>query len=535
MKKITIILAILISFTAFSQQDAWVYFNAKPNAAAFFSNPLSELNQRSLDRRIAQNIPLDNRDAPIHQAYINQITASTGITVMAKSKWLNALHIRGSVANINALTANSFVSNVQFADYSLNPNSNKQTASTKNYNQINTENTAVNFNYGGSNNQISMLNGHLLHQQNYTGAGKIIAVMDAGFPAVNTTQPFARLRDNNKILGGYDFFLRSPNIYTSNSHGTMVLSTMGGYTDNELVGTAPDAQYYLFITENAPTENPIEESLWVEAAEEADRLGVDIINTSLGYFDYDNPAYSHTYSRMNGNTTFISRGANIAFTRGMIVVVSAGNSGNSANPNIAAPADATNVLTVGAVDANRNYATFSSRGPSFDGRTKPDVMARGLASTVALTNGTISTASGTSFSGPIMAGMVACLWQALPNKSAAQLMQIIRQSSDNFSAPNATLGYGIPDFAAAVNANLSDTTNATTDFKVYPNPTTTAINFKLPTNSNNTELQIFNSVGQLMIQKKCENTLETISLENFPSGIYFYAINSNQTGKFIKY
>jgi subtilisin family serine protease len=359
--------------------------------------------------------------------------------------------------------------------------------------------------------------------------------MDSGFPGVNTTQPFARLRDSNKILGGYDFVLRNQNFYTSNSHGTMVLATMGGYTENQLVGTAPDASYYLFITENATTENPIEESLWVEAAEEADRLGVDIINTSLGYFEYDNPAYSHTYSRMNGTTTFISRGANIAFTRGMMVVVSAGNSGNSANPNIAAPADATNVLTVGAVDANKNYVTFSSRGPSFDGRTKPDVMAKGLASTVATPSGNISTASGTSFSSPIVAGMVACLWQALPNKSATQIMQMIKQSSDNFSTPNADLGFGIPDFAKALNSSLNIQSSTESQFRAYPNPTTSIINLEIQIMLENTEIKIFNNLGQLIIQKKCNQKTESISVENLPSGLYTYIINNNQQGKFLKH
>ncbi|MEO0059118.1 MAG: hypothetical protein RLZZ312_765 [Bacteroidota bacterium] len=535
MKKITVLITILISYFAYSQQDAWVYFNAKPNATAFFANPLSELSQRSLDRRTVQNIALDSRDAPIHPQYIDQITASTGITVMAKSKWLNALHIRGSAQNINALTINSFVDNVQFANYVLNPTSNKIALQNSNLENEAEQNLTTSFNYGNSNNQISMLNGHLLHQHNFTGAGKIIAVMDSGFPGVNTTQPFARLRDSNKILGGYDFVLRNQNFYTSNSHGTMVLATMGGYTENQLVGTAPDASYYLFITENATTENPIEESLWVEAAEEADRLGVDIINTSLGYFEYDNPAYSHTYSRMNGTTTFISRGANIAFTRGMMVVVSAGNSGNSANPNIAAPADATNVLTVGAVDANKNYVTFSSRGPSFDGRTKPDVMAKGLASTVATPSGNISTASGTSFSSPIVAGMVACLWQALPNKSATQIMQMIKQSSDNFSTPNADLGFGIPDFAKALNSSLNIQSSTESQFRAYPNPTTSIINLEIQIMLENTEIKIFNNLGQLIIQKKCNQKTESISVENLPSGLYTYIINNNQQGKFLKH
>ena len=236
-----------------------------------------------------------------------------------------------------------------------------------------------------------MLNGQVLHQQNYTGSGKIIAVLDAGFPGVNTAQPFKNLIDNHQILGGYDFVNRNNNFYTGDDHGTMVLSTMGGYKENALVGTAPDASYYLFITEYDPTENPVEESYWVEAAEKADSLGVDIITTSLGYFGFDNANYSHTYSDMNGTTNFISRGAEIAFSKGIIVVASAGNEGNTAEPHIGAPADAVSVITVGSVTASKTKSPFSSIGPSYDYRIKPDVMAQGTAAVISDASGTIRT------------------------------------------------------------------------------------------------------------------------------------------------
>ena len=527
---------LLSTCTIVAQEDAWVYFNAKPNSATFFENPLQMLSQRSLDRRNNQNIALDLKDVPIYQLYIDQIAAATGITVMAKSRWLNCLHIRGTLSDITALTNFEFVSTVKFANKNLNSSNKLATASKANSLTKNVE-TETTFNYGNSNNQITMLNGHLLHQQNYTGAGKIIAVLDAGFPTANSTQPFARLRNNNLILGGYNYVSRSANFYSANSHGTLVLSTMGGFVDNQLVGTAPDAQYYLFITENAPTENPIEESLWVEAAEEADRLGVDIINTSMGYFDYDNPNYSHTYTDMTGDKTFISRGANIAFSRGMIVVVSAGNSGGSRNPHIAAPADATNVLTVGSVTSLENTSSFSSIGPNFSGQIKPDVMARGSAATVATVSGTTGSANGTSFSAPIISGMVACLWQALPTKTAAQIMGIIRASADNFNMPNNTRGYGIPDFAAALRSNQPlPSTEKKNLATAYPNPATTTITFQVPTES--AILTIYNTVGQTIYNQKTYTPTVNVSVENFSKGIYFYTITNkaNQIdGKFLKY
>ena len=537
MKKIYFIFALLASSFAFAQEDAWVYFNDKPNADTYLANPLTMLSQRSLDRRIAQGISLDTKDAPIEQSFIDQIAQLGTVEVMAKSKWLNAIHVRGSQSEINALAAFNFVDYVQFANPSLNPagRPRRQNAS---HTTAKTLDTQVDFPYGNSANQIEMLNGQFLHQQGYTGQGKIVAVLDAGFPGVNTVQPFKRLRDNNQILGGYNFVDRNEDIYTRSSHGTMVLSTMGGYVQNQLVGTAPDASYYLFITEDINGENPIEESLWVEAAERADSLGVDVVNTSLGYFGYDNPNYSHTYEDMDGQTTFSARGANIAFTRGMIMVVSAGNSGNSSDPFIATPADAINAFTIGAVDAFGNYASFSSIGPSFDGRVKPDVDAQGQASVVANPSGAVVTASGTSFSGPIMAGMVASFWQAYPQLTNAQVMQIIRESASLYENPTDEMGYGIPDFMAALNlASLSvDTTNQS-KFIVFPNPVQEQISVLLPDNVSQASMTIYNPLGQVVTQKKISPQDRLVNLENLGSGVYLYTLTAGQTtqsGKLIK-
>jgi hypothetical protein len=539
MKKIMLFIAIIFSFNASAQEDAWVYFNNKPNFQFYFDNPLSMLSQRALDRRINQNIALDLKDVPIFQLYIDQISAANGITVMAKSKWLNCLHIRGTVDDINALTTFSFVQKVRFANASLNIGGKLSAYNKNNKNRKVNKNLDVQttFNYGNSNNQIQMLNGNVLHQQNYTGVGKIIAVIDAGFPGVDVLPAFQRLRDNNLILGGYDFVNRNEDIYGDNSHGTLVLSTMGGYVDNQLVGTAPDAAYYLFRTEDAITENPIEESLWVEAAETADSLGVDVINTSLGYFDYDNASYSYTYEDMNGITSFISRGADIAFSRGMVVVVSAGNSGSTNNPYIAVPGDALNVLTVGAVNSTEQYAAFSSIGPTFDQRIKPDVMAQGQSAVVCNQNGNIVTASGTSFSGPITAGLVACLWQALPTKTNAEITQFIKSSSDNYTTPTAQFGYGIPDFSLALTSALSIENFSHSHFILTPNPTRGDLTISFPEKIENATISIYNALGQLIVQKSSPKNLFSIDMNNFSNGVYLYSIQSNalnQNGKIIK-
>ena len=528
---------LLISSLGFAQEDAWVYFNAKPSSQPYFNSPLQILSQRALDRRSNQSIALDTKDIPIEPTYISQVKAKAGITVLAKSKWLNAIHVRGSYADVNNLSKLSFVSKVDFANKSLNQSATiLKSVRVKRIKK--TEKTKIDFAYGNAANQIEMLNGQVLHQQNFTGSGKIIAIMDSGFPGVDVAQPFQRLRDNNKIAGGYNFVLRNSNYYSGDSHGTLVLSTMGGYKENALIGTAPDASYYLFVTEDNNSENPVEESLWVEAAERADSLGVDVINTSLGYFDFDNSSYNHTYNDMNGVTTFMSRAAEIAFSRGMIVVASAGNSGTSAsNPHIAVPADAVSVIAVGAVNAAKSRVSFSSIGPSFDQRIKPEVMAQGQSTVVSDQAGNIGLANGTSFSAPIMAGMIASLWQALPQKTNRQIRDIVLQSADRFANPNNQFGYGIPNFALALNNQLSSSLLFSDEFIVYPNPTSDFISVVLPPQFKTGTLIIYNTIGQKMMEQTVVVNSPTISLKSLEKGMYFYKMESDnfsKSGKIIK-
>ncbi|MBP6557283.1 MAG: S8 family serine peptidase [Flavobacterium sp.] len=539
MKKLLLISFLLLSFDGFSQEDAWVYFTDKPNAQYYYDNPLQMLSQRALDRRVTQNISLDIKDIPIHQPYITQIDAVNGIEVKAKSKWFNAVHVRGSIVDIGSLTTLSFVDHIQYANNSLNVSGKYKEANPKrSSNNVNkTLDTNVIFAYGNSGNQIQMLNAHWLHQQNFTGSGMIMAVMDAGFPSVNTIAPFQRLRDNNQILGGYDFVTRSENFYSANGHGTMVLSTMGGYVEDQLIGTAPDAQYYLFITEDVSSENPVEESYWVEAAEMADSLGVDVINTSLGYFQYENPNYSYTYEDMNGVTSFISKGTNIAFSRGMICVSSAGNSGSGSNPYIAVPADAVYGFAIGAVKSDETYAAFSSIGPSFDLRVKPDVMAQGQSAVVSGTSGNVGVASGTSFSGPIMAGAITSFWQAIPWATNQQVLDFVKQSADRFSNPTSQYGHGIPDFQQALNvAQLSVNDNLAGKFLIYPNPTSDFLRVSFPNDVQTATLSLFTSLGQLITEQQIDSG-SLVSLKDLSVGMYFYKIRSDnfvQSGKIVK-
>tara|TARA_R110002050_G_scaffold105961_2_gene215791 strand:- start:20576 stop:22198 length:1623 start_codon:yes stop_codon:yes gene_type:complete len=536
MKKLFSLLAFLISLQLFAQEDAWVFLKNKPNSAAYFASPLTMLSQRALDRRTKQNIAIDSIDVPIDVRHYSLVKNTFGITVLAKSKWLNAIHVQGTQVDIkNLKTTYTFVDKIEFANKTLNTKGVSSKKSTQRTKRNKFEKTTTNFNYGNAANQISMLKGDFLHQIGYTGAGMQIAVIDAGFPNVNTLAAFQRLRDNNQILGGYDFVDRSTDFYKGNNHGTNVLSDIGGYIDSQFVGTAPDASFYLFRTEDAENEVPLEESLWVEAAEMADSLGVDVINTSLGYTTFDNAAYNYTYNDMDGKTTFITRGAEIGVSRGMILVNAAGNEGNDDWKYMGAPADAASIFTVGAVNATGNIAAFSSFGPTSDGRIKPDVLAQGQnVYVINHISGTAVTSNGTSFSSPIMAGIVACFWQAFPDLTNLQIMQRIRESADKYNNPTAQEGYGIPNFENAYSILGVEDQNFLNVTTVYPNPVNN--NFTIQTSLQsleNTQIQIFNVIGKKVFEKIGLRT-KKVNVSQLHSGIYILKITNGNQQKTIK-
>lgn len=552
MKNIFFTLFFFIFITAFSQQeDAWLFFKDKPNAATFMANPTSMLSQRAIDRRNNLLISVDEKDVPINENYISTIKNSSGITVLGKSKWLNAIHVKGEINVINTLLSSyNFIDHIEFANKFLNPNGKSKRKKLVSNHQNKWNKTSVDFNYGSANNQIKMLKGDYLHQQSLTGENQIIAVIDGGFPNVNTLAAFQRIRDHNQILGGYNFSDRNSNFYTRDGHGTQVLSTIAGYIENEFVGTAPDAKFYLFITEIVESETVLEETLWVEAAEKADSLGVNVINTSLGYTTYDNENHSHSYEDMDGKRTFISRGAEIAASRGILLVNAVGNSGNDSWKYMGAPADAPSVIAVGAVNSIGNIASFSSYGPTFDGRIKPEILAQGAnAVIINHVSGAISSSNGTSFSSPIMAGLIACLNQnsafllkSYPTKKTNTIQNFnyylkksVFESADRYSNPTAQHGYGIPNFEVALNnytASLED--NILTNMKISPNPVKSSFNIQNLENSLGTySLQIFNILGKKVFEKQTVSS-ENIDIAALKKGIYFLKIFNDASSRTIK-
>lgn len=535
-RNIFMLLLLQISITATAQQDAWIYLTDKPNVASSLANPISILTQKAIDRKQHHNIAIDERDVPVNEAYIADLKTQTGITVMAKSKWFNSVHVRGTEADINALDALTYVDSIDFADKSLNSGSREFHAQDK---YDNFEQQVV-FTYGNTQNQVEMINADNLHVDDFTGEGITIAVMDSGFPNVNTIGAFQRLRDNGDLLDGYDFVTRNTDVYanTASSHGTRVLSDMAGYIQDQFVGTAPDASYYLFLTEDVSSENPVEESYWVEAAERADSLGVDMINTSLGYRVFDNSNYDYTPADMNGQVAFISKGASIAVEKGILVVVSAGNAGATTWQTVGAPADSPDVLSVGAVDANGNYVAFSSQGGTAQvGYQKPDVVARGGASYVVDQNNNITQNNGTSFSSPILCGGIASLWQAIPDASPTEVMDYVRQSASQYTTPEDLLGYGIPDLDLAKNIALSLDESLRPAFSIYPNPVVNELHIQFPENYINAGLKIYNQLGQRILNTNLTNTFNTVDVSFMSPGLFVLELNSEgntKTYKFIK-
>ncbi len=481
MKKLTLsataLLLCLLSYTQVAPDKYWIKFTDKNNSPFSVDNPSAFLSQRAIERRLKQNIPVMENDLPVNQSYIDSVT-STGVTLLTVSKWFNSVTIYTTDTNaLNIINSFSFVQSV------VKASSGKITGATKPFfanehiedfiekQGKNKEVKSNAYDYGSALNQIQMLNGDSLHDLGYDGDGMIIAVLDAGFLNVNTLSAFDSLWNSGRILGWKDFVSpQSPNIFSSHSHGCMVLSTMGAYLPGQMVGTAPKASYFLLRTEDGATENLIEELNWASGAEFADSAGADVINSSLIYTTFDNPALNHTYQDMDGNTTPITIAADIAASKGIVVCNAAGNSGNSATwPYIGAPADGDSVFTAGAVTSSGSYASFSSKGPTSDGRLKPNVVAQGSGTTVISPwSGSVTTGSGTSFASPITAGMVTSLWQAHPEKTNMEIMYAVEQSASQYSNPDTLRGFGIPDY---FNANkilsVPDTISFQLELKLF--------------------------------------------------------------------
>lgn len=503
-----------------------ITFKDKTNSPYSVSKPLEFLSPRSVNRRQKQNIAVKTRDLPVNPAYISEIK-KTGAKVWFTSRWMNAALIQTSDVNLQTILKMPFVKGLEVNGTVDNPNTRSARKKSKFESYDNQS-----FNYGFSKIQNEMIGVNVMHDLGFRGEGMMIGILDAGFNNADKIPALKPLFDEKRIVGTYDFVKKEPSVYEDDGHGTEVLSCMGAFLEGTMVGTAPKASYLLLRTEDAPSEYIIEEANWLFAAEYADSVGVDLINSSLGYTTFDDAKTDHSYAQLNGNTTIAARAADWAAGVGIVCVISAGNEGNDAWKYEGTPADADSILAVGAVDANKLYARFSSLGIPTDSRIKPDVVAMGQGVAVIAPDGSVTTDSGTSFSSPILCGMVAGYWQGHPTLTAMQVMENVRKSGSQADKPDKILGYGIPNLYKVLEVQ-SEEANF---FKAYPNPTNKEITLEMnDLLSKNYEATLMDITGRVQQKETIKNRIQTISVEKFSKGIYFLRVGNEEKSSVVKF
>ncbi|OFY14042.1 MAG: hypothetical protein A2X11_06135 [Bacteroidetes bacterium GWE2_42_24] len=532
------------------------FLKDKNNNPYSISNPSAFLSERALARRARYSIAIDAYDLPVTPDYITQVRG-TGAEVINTSRWLNTITFATSDPIVlDVVRALSFVDSVSAVfpkkSASIQPGSGVQATPGIPPYSIQRIDGAVPvaplksgnvLDYGLAANQTTMVNLQELHNAGYTGDGMLIAVLDAGFANANQISVFDTLWLTNRIMGWRDISEPGNDIFAStmHSHGTSVLSLMGGNMPGQLVGTAPHATYFLIRTEEGPTESLVEEYNWAAGAELADSIGADVINSSLGYTTFDNPLFNHSYSDLDGKTTPVSIAAGRAASRGMLVVNSAGNEGGGSWQYVGAPADGPQVFTIGAVDFSGQYANFSSTGPTFDGRIKPDITAQGSGAAVAFATGDIGFGSGTSFSSPLIAGAMACLWQTSPSHSPGEVKDAVRFTASKADNPDNYYGYGIPDFLQAqLSIGLGETTVENPSLRLAPNP---FVSFPSVLISGAPDqpfyISVFDMNGSCVFRSGKvvlfgNGVFSVREFNQLPSGIYMVLVEGSGTRQFVK-
>jgi len=525
-----------------------ISFTDKKGTAHQLDNPSTYLSAKSIARRLKYKIPFDSTDLPVSKIYLDSILNSGKISLINTSRWLNQILIQTTdnqaLAKINTF---SFVKKRQAVGYRANNVQNPDFIEeiSENASLSISSNTPSNIlNYGNSGKQINLHSGDFLHNKGFKGKSISIAVLDGGFFNYQTLKAFDTLRLTGKIKSTWDFIENNEQVNEDDPHGMYCLSILAGNLPGLHIGSAPESDYYLFRTEDVKTEFPVEEQYWAAAAERADSLGVDMISSSLGYTTFDDPSMNYSYADMNGKNSMVTKAAEFAFKKGMIVMNSAGNSGTNSWKFIGAPADGENVMAVGAVNATGQVAPFSSFGPSFDQRTKPDIASVGWGTSLINSNGSPATGNGTSFSNPNIAGLIACLWQAFPEMPNTAIVSAVKKSSTQFLNPDTRTGFGIPDMKKAFSILEIDRINknnpglfSKSRLKVFPNPFSDMV--KLIYKASDTgALDLFlMDVNGKVLRRETKQVLKNEiylfdwnNLDNLPGGTYLIRY-ADQSGK----
>ena len=510
-------------FQGMAQETRYRYlvlFKDKKNSPFSITAPDKFLSASAINRRLKNKIEIREQDLPVNPTYIEELKAA-GAQIIYPLKWVNGVLIKEKPKNIAKIKALKSVLGL-YKNMPLDSSSDlRLETQAKN---LSNESTVLD--YGNSLAQISQLGVDKMHAKGFTGKDVKITLLDDGFSQADQVGYLQNVYTEKRLLGTLvtDPGLRS--VYVGGAHGTNVWSTIAAQSPGKLIGTAFQAQFALAQTEEGNHELLVEEANWMRGAEWADSLGTDIITSSLGYSEFDNSQYNHSYADMNGKTTLVTQAAAFAASKGIVCIISAGNQGNDAWKYITAPADADSILSVGAVDRNGLRASFSSIGPSADLRIKPDVAAMGLATIAGLPSGSFGSINGTSFSAPLIAGLVAGIIQANPQKTAQEIIQVVRKSGTQASKPDQLLGYGIPNFDRAnqiVNPILGNELPVENRFHVYPNPVAAGQKIQVSTGGiTQGTLDILNAQGAIVQSLSFQNTEFDFFVAPFVSGKYYF-------------
>jgi serine protease AprX len=491
----------------------WISFTDKINTPYSVERPLDFLSQRAINRRIRQHIPITVEDLPVDPAYTDSLS-KLGLQVINVSKWFN-----GTLVATNDDALIDSIDHLGFVDGQpilVRPVITDKTPVSKISREKNST-SLLTSPYGYSSSQIEMLHGDYFHRQGIEGEGMLIAILDAGFENANSVSSLAHIWQDNRLLATKDFVKDSFDIFNSHLHGTLVFSIIAGIEEGILYGSAPAAEFALIRTEDGGSEYLIEEYNWLCGAEYADSLGADIINSSLGYALFDDSLQNHTYADLDGKTNPVSIAAHTAASKGIVVVASAGNEGNKAWHHIISPADAENIITVGAVDSLGIITPFSSRGPSSDQRIKPDVCSQGLFTVGQYPNGSFHYTAGTSCSAPLISGMAACLWQSNPSANYLDIIKALQKAGDQYFNPDSLYGYGIPDLTKSdrmLANSLGDSLIDLPTISLFPNPAHSSFYLNLYQQKESVTqlitISIFDIQGRLCYQEN-----RTIESDNF--------------------
>ncbi|MCP4124576.1 MAG: S8 family serine peptidase [Bacteroidetes bacterium] len=508
-----------------------VYFQDKEGSSGSLEQPGEFMSEKSLERRGRYSIPVSYTDLPLSSDYLSQLE-DNGFELHGKSRWLNAVLIYSpDTLQLSDFEDLDFVRKVQFVSKEL---AGGRTSLEVKYAHQMFWTIRPDLEYGVAANQIRMLNGQFLHKNGFRGEGMTIAVLDAGFINADNLEAFADLYSSNRVIATYDVVDGGTGVYEVSGHGTNVLSTMAGDIPGTYLGTAPDANYILIRTEDAASEQLVEEFNYVLGLEYADQMGADLVNTSLGYTRYNYPEMDHEPNELTGDALIASQGADLAASKGIFVVNSAGNEGSKPWQYISIPSDGDSVLAVGSVNAQGDRSPFSGQGWPGSGNIKPNVMSQGEGAAVVSTTGEVGLSNGTSFSSPILTGLISCLWQAFPERNNMEILQAIERSSSQYLAPDLLMGNGIPDMQAAYALLFQGgRLDHLTDIQVFPNPFNANLTLTLPDVPNQDMIvSLVNDMGQELFNNVIQSgSRKTVNLrfngvQGLQSGLYFLKIKT---------